>query len=380
MTAATTIFTRMTALAEETGAINLGQGFPDFGGPAAVIEAAVEAMRAGHNQYAPLAGVRELREAIAEHQLRHYGIGVDPDCGIQVTFGATEGLAAAVLGLVAPGEEVAFLDPAYDSYAAIVALAGGRARRIVLEPPAWRLTESAVEAAVGRETRMVVVNSPHNPTGRVFDREELEVVAAACRKHDVIALTDEVYEHIVFEGRHLPLAGFRGMADRTVTVSSVGKTFSVTGWKIGWASGPAELIGRVRGVKQFLSFAGGTPLQYAAAAALGLPDSVGREMAAMLGGKRDRLTDGLRNVGFRVLPSAATYFVNADASGLGEVDATSLCERLPHEAGVVGIPTSAFAGQPDGATRSLVRFAFPKGDAVLDEAVGRLGRWAAGRA
>ena len=261
-----------------------------------------------------------------------------------------------------------------------MALAGGRARPIVLEPPAWRLTESAVEAAIGRETRMVVVNSPHNPTGRVFDRGELEVLAAACRKHDVIALTDEVYEHIVFEGRHLPLAGFGGMAERTVTVSSVGKTFSVTGWKIGWASGPAELIGRLRGVKQFLSFAGGTPLQYAAAAALGLTDSVGREMAVMLGGKRDRLTDGLRNVGFRVLPSAATYFVNADASGLGEGDATRLCERLPHEAGVVGIPTSAFAGQPDGATRSLIRFAFPKADAVLDEAVGRLGRWAAGRA
>jgi N-succinyldiaminopimelate aminotransferase len=376
----TTIFTRMTALAEETGAINLGQGFPDFDGPAAVIEAAVKAVRAGRNQYAPLAGVRELREAIAEHQSRHYGLEVDPDREIQVTFGATEALAAGVLGLVARGEEVAFLDPAYDLYAAIVALAGGRARRIVLEPPAWRLTESAVEAGIGRETRVVVINSPHNPTGRVFEREELELVAAACRKHDVIALTDEVYEHIVFDGRHLPLAGLEGMAERTVTVSSVGKTFSVTGWKVGWASGPAELIGRLREVKQFLTFAGGTPLQYAAAAALGLPASVAEEMAGRLADKRDRLTSGLRSVGFGVLPSAATYFVNAEASGLGEADAASLCERLPHEAGVVGIPTSAFAGDPEGATRGLIRFAFPKGDAVLDEAVARLGRWAAARA
>jgi len=379
MMAATTIFTRMTALAEQTGAVNLGQGFPDFDGPAAVIEAAVEALRAGRNQYAPLAGVRELREAIAGHQLRHYGLEVDPDREIQVTFGATEALAAAVLGLVEPGEEVAFLDPAYDSYAAIVGLAGGRARRIVLQPPGWRLEEAAVTAAIGRQTRVVVLNSPHNPTGRVLDAGELEVVAAACRKHDVIAVTDEVYEHVVFDGRHLPLAGLRGMAERTVTVSSVGKTFAVTGWKIGWASGPAELISRVRGVKQFLTFAGGTPLQYAAAAALELPDSVADEMAGKLAGKRDRLAEGLRAAGFGVLPSAATYFVNADASGLGEDDAAAVCERLPHEAGVVGIPTSAFTGDADGATRSLIRFAFPKEDAVLDEAVERLGRWAAGR-
>ncbi len=375
----TTIFTRMTALAEETGAINLGQGFPDFEGPAAVIEAAVEALRAGRNQYAPLAGVRELREAIAGHQARHYGIEVDPEREIQVTFGATEGLAAAVLGLVEPGEEVAFLDPAYDSYAAIVRLAGGRARRIVLEPPEWRVTEAAVGAAIGDQTRLVVVNSPHNPTGRVLDTDELELVAAACRRHDVIVVTDEVYEHVVFDGRHVPVAGLRGMAERTVTVSSVGKTFSVTGWKVGWASGPAELIGRLRGVKQFVTFAGGTPLQYAAATALGLPDAVVEEIGEKLRGKRDRLKDGLTEAGFGVLASAGTYFVNADASRLGEVDAAGLCDRLPYEAGVVGIPTSAFAGEPDGATRSLIRFAFPKGDDVIDEAIGRLGRWAAER-
>jgi len=379
MAPATTIFTRMTALAEQTGAVNLGQGFPDFDGPPEVIEAAVAALRVGHNQYAPLSGVRALREAVAGHQSRHYGIDLDPDREIQVTFGATEGLAAAVLGLVEPGDEVAFLDPAYDSYAAIVALAGGRVRPIVLEPPGWRLEESAIAAAIGPRTRLVVVNSPHNPTGRVLDAGELDLLAAACRKHEVIVVTDEVYEHIVFDGRHLPMAGLPGMAERTVTVSSVGKSYSVTGWKVGWASGPAELIGRLRGVKQFLSFAGGTPLQYGAAAALGLPDSVTEEMAGRLRCKRDRLAAGLRDAGFRVLPSAGTYFVNADASGLGEDDAAGLCERLPHEAGVVGIPTSAFAATAGGATRSLIRFAFPKADGVLDEAVGRLGRWAAGR-
>jgi N-succinyldiaminopimelate aminotransferase len=375
----TTIFTRMTALAEATGAINLGQGFPDFDGPPAIIEAAVGALRAGRNQYAPLAGVPELRRAIAEHQQRRYGIELDPDTEIQVTFGATEALAAAVLGLVGRGDEVAFLDPTYDCYPAIVGLAGGRARPIVLEPPAWRVEAGAVAAAIGRQTRMVVVNSPHNPTGRVLDREELELVAAACREHDVIAVTDEVYEHMVFDGEHVPLATLPGMAGRTVTISSVGKSFSVTGWKIGWASGPAELVGRLRSVKQFVTFAGGTPLQHAAAAALRLPESVSDELTGILRGKRDRLAGGLRAAGFDVLASAGTYFINADGRSLGEDDAVALCERLVHEAGVVAIPTSAFSAAPDGAIRPLIRFAFPKGDDVLDEAAERLGRWAEGR-
>jgi N-succinyldiaminopimelate aminotransferase len=379
MQAATTIFTRMTALAEETGAVNLGQGFPDFDGPPAIIEAAVEALRGGRNQYAPLAGVPVLRQAVAEHQLRRYGLGVDPDREIQVTFGATEALAAAVLSLVGPGDEVAYLDPTYDSYPAIVSLAGGRARPIVLESPDWRVDAAALAAAIGRETRVLLLNSPHNPTGRVLDTTELELIARACREHDVIAVTDEVYEHLVFEGTHVPLATLAGMAERTVTVSSIGKSYSVTGWKVGWATGPAELIGGLRSVKQFLSFAGGTPLQYAAATALGLADSIADEIATVLRGKRDRLTDGLRTAGFEVLPSAATYFLNADATRLGEDDAAALCERLPHEAGVVAIPTSAFASHPAGATRSLIRFAFPKSDAVLDEAIDRLGRWAYGR-
>jgi N-succinyldiaminopimelate aminotransferase len=374
------IFSRMTALAEQTGALNLGQGFPDFDGPAAVLEAAIAALRAGHNQYPPVPGVPLLRRAIADHQRRHYGIGLDPDREIQVTFGATEALAAALLALVGPGDEVAFLDPTYDSYPAVVALAGASACPIVLQPPHWRLEPAAVEAAISPRTRVLLLNSPHNPTGRVLDGDELELLAATCRERDLIALTDEVYEHLVFDGTHVPIATLPGMAERTLTVSSIGKTYSVTGWKIGWASGPAELIARLRAVKQFLTFAGGTPLQHAAAAALALPDEVAGELAGALRAKRDRLADGLRGAGFDVLPSAATYFLNADGTPLGELDATALCERLPLEAGVVAIPTSAFAADPNGPTRSLVRFAFPKGDGVIDEAVRRIGRWASERA
>jgi N-succinyldiaminopimelate aminotransferase len=376
---ALSIFSRMTALAEHTGAVNLGQGFPDWSGPQMLIDAAIEAMRAGYNQYAPVPGVPALRRAIAAHQHRHYGIELDPDREIQVTFGATEALASALLALVTPGDEVAFLDPTYDSYPAVVELAGGRSRPIVLEPPHWRVEAEAVAAAITPRTRVLLLNTPHNPTGRVLDASELELLAAACREHDVIALTDEVYEHLVFEGAHLPIATLPEMAERTITVSSLGKTFSVTGWKIGWASGPEALITRLRGVKQFLTFAGGTPFQHAGAAALSPPEDAITELVAALRGKRDRLASGLRAAGFEVLPSAATYFLNVDGTPLGEPDATSLCERLPLEAGVVAIPTSAFAADPSGPTRSLVRFAFPKSDAVLDEALARIERWAATR-
>ena len=375
----TSIFTRMTALAERTGAVNLGQGFPDWSGPDAVIEAAVAALRAGHNQYAPLPGVPALRHAVADHQRRRYGIELDPDREIQVTFGATEALASGLLAFLAPGDEVAFLDPAYDSYPAVAALARAVARPIVLEPPDWRLRAEAVEAAIGARTRVLLLNSPHNPTGRVLDVGELELLAAACREHDVIVLTDEVYEHLVFDGVHVPIATLPGMFERTITVSGVGKTFSVTGWKTGWASGPAELVARVRAVKQFLTFAGGTPLQHAAAAALALPDSVPAELVERLRGKRDRLAAGLAAAGFKVLDSQATYFLNVDGTPLGEPDATALCERLPVEVGIVAIPTAVFAADPQGATRSLIRFAFPKDDAVIDEALARLARWAASR-
>jgi N-succinyldiaminopimelate aminotransferase len=372
---ATTIFTVMTALAQETGAINLGQGFPDEDGPSLVIEAAVDALRSGtQNQYAPLAGVPPLVAAIRDHQRRRYGL--EPE-DVQVTFGATEALASALLGLLRPGDEVVVLEPVYDSYPAIAAMAGATLRRVALHPPDWRLNVAELRAAVGERTRMLLLNSPHNPTGRVLSRAELEAIAAVCVEHDLIAVTDEVYEHLVLDpdGEHLPLATFPGMAERTLTISSVGKTYSLTGWKIGWCSGPAEIVGAVRGVKQFLSFAGGTPLQHATAAALNAGDALPGELASTLRAKRDRLSAGLTAAGFAVLPSQGTYFVCADAAPLGYADAEALCLRLPHEAGVVAIPISAFVADPT-ATRSLVRFAFCKREEVLDEAMARLGAWA----
>jgi N-succinyldiaminopimelate aminotransferase len=368
----TTIFTVMTALAEETGAVNLGQGFPDEDGPSAIVEAAVDAMRAGHNQYAPLPGVPALREAIAAHQRRRYGLEVDPATEVQVTFGATEALAAAALAFVGPGDEVVILDPAYDSYEPVVRRAGGGVRRVPLTPPDWRVEAQAVERAVTPRTRMLLLNSPHNPTGRVLDPEELELLADACRRHDLVAVTDEVYEHLVYDGRHLPVATLPGMRERTVTISSLGKTHSLTGWKIGWASGPADLIARLRGVKQFLTFAGGTPLQHAAAVGMSLPDRDVAELVEALRSKRDHLAAALGEACFAVLRTAGTYFLNADARPLGEDDAAALCVRLPHEAGVVAIPVSAFSAVPDARLRSIVRFAFCKRDDVLDEACRRL--------
>jgi N-succinyldiaminopimelate aminotransferase len=374
----TSIFSVMTALAVETGALNLGQGFPDEDGPRAIIDAAAAALLAGHNQYAPPKGVPALREAIAAHQSRHYGLSIDPDTEVQVTFGATEAIAAALLALVGPGDEVIALDPTYDSYGPIVERAGGSMRPIVLEPPLWRVGAAAVERAVNPRTRVLLLNSPHNPTGRVLDRSELELLAAACVEHDLIAITDEVYEHLVFDGEHIPLSTLPGMRERTLTVSSIGKTFGLTGWKIGWATGPAELVAQVHAVKQFLTFSGGTPLQHAAAVALGLPDTDVRAAAEALRAKRDRLAAGLANAGFDVLPTAGTYFLNADAAAISaDCNATDLCLRLPHEAGVVAIPISAFRSDPEGKGRSIVRFAFCKRDEVLDEATARLADWAA---
>jgi N-succinyldiaminopimelate aminotransferase len=377
--AATTIFTTMTALAEATGSVNLGQGFPDRSGPSEVIEAAVRALRDGHNQYAPLPGVPALREAIADHQRRRYGIELDASREVQVTFGATEAIASALLAFVSAGDEVLMLDPSYDSYGAVVALAGGVARPLALAPPQWRVEASALERAITQRTRVLLLNSPHNPTGHVLGEEELDLIARACVEHDLLAITDEVYEHLVFSSQHVPLATREGMAARTITVSSLGKTFSVTGWKIGWATGPAELVGRVRGVKQFLTFAGGTPFQHAAAAALALPDEAVGGMVSELRGKRDRLAAGLTAAGLDVLPCEGTFFLNADAAALGEPDAVELCARLAHEARVVAIPTSAFSVDPEGPTRSLLRFAFPKRDELIDEAIERLLTWSAAR-
>lgn len=368
-----TIFTTMTRLATETGAVNLGQGFPDGGEPAALVEAAAEALRAGHNQYAPLPGVPALREAIAAHQRRHYGIELDPGTQVQVTFGATEAVAAALLALVSPGDEVAMLDPSYDAYGAIVALAGGVARPIVLAPPDWRVTTAE---AIGPQTKVLLLNSPHNPTGHVLDRDELAVLATAAIEHDVTVVTDEVYEHLAFDREHVPMSTMPGMAERTLTISSLGKTHSVTGWKVGWATGPAGLVGAVRAVKQFLSFAGGTPLQVAAAAGLALDDEAAR-LNASLRARRDRLAAGLADAGFGVLPAEGTYFVNADTRPLGEPDAAALSLRLPHEAGVVAIPLSAFTVAPTEDTAALLRFAFCKREDVLDEGIARLMGWRA---
>ncbi|MEH3053801.1 MAG: aminotransferase class I/II-fold pyridoxal phosphate-dependent enzyme [Patulibacter minatonensis] len=376
----TTIFTRMSALAEETGALNLGQGFPDEDGPAEVVEAAVDALRAGHNQYAPLPGVAPLREAIAEHQLRHYGIALDPATQVQVTFGATEALAAAILGLVEPGDDVLALDPTYDAYSALVARAGGRLRPIVMRPPLWRIERAAIEAAITPSTRVLILNTPHNPTGRVLDRAELELLAEVAREHDLTVITDEVYEHLVFDGDHVAMATLPGMAARTLTISSLGKSYGLTGWKTGWASGPAGLVAQVRSVKQFLTFGGGTPFQYAAAVALRLSDRLLHEAASTLRAKRDRLGDALRAGGFDVLPTAGTYFLSFDAAqipGAGDRDALELCLRLPREAGVVAIPMSVFTADPAGPARSIVRLAFCKRDAVLDEAAERLVAWRA---
>ena len=370
----TTIFTTMTALAEQTGALNLGQGFPDEEGPPELVEAAVAALRSGsQNQYAPLAGVPPLVEAIRAHQRRRYGLEVED---VQVTFGATEALSCAILGLLGVGDEMIALEPVYDSYEPIARLAGATMTRVALHPPGWRLDADELRAAVTPRTKLLLLNSPHNPTGRVLDRAELEAIAGVCREHDLVAVTDEVYEHLVLEGEHIPLATLPGMAQRTVTISSVGKTYSFTGWKVGWASGPAELVRALRGIKQFLSFAGGTPLQHATAAGLDGGDLLPDALAAALRAKHDRLIGGLSAAGFTMLPSQGTYFVCADAAALGHPDAHELCLRLPHEAGVVAIPVSAFVADPTWETRSLVRLAFCKRDDVLDEAIARLTRWA----
>jgi N-succinyldiaminopimelate aminotransferase len=363
----TSVFTEMTALAQRTGAINLGQGFPDTDGPAEVIEAAVAALRGGENQYAPLPGVPALRAAVLEHQRVHYGL--EPE-ELLVTFGATEAIAAALLALCDPGDEVIALEPFYDSYVAGIAFAGAHRRPVTLRPPDFALDldelRAVARSARGR-ARVLLLNSPHNPTGRVLNRDELDAIAEVCCEHDLICISDEVYEHLVFDGEHVPPATLPGMAERTLTISSVGKSFSFTGWKIGWCSGPAELVAATRTAKQFLTFAGGTPLQHAAAAALALGSAPLHALRDELRAKRDQLCAGLQAAGLEPLVPAGTYFVNADVG----TDAVRFCAELPERAGVVGIPTSVFYDDK-AAAATLVRFAFCKRPEVITEAARRL--------
>ncbi len=368
----TTIFARMSALALEHGAVNLGQGFPDTDGPAEVLRAAVAAIEGGRNQYPPGHGVPELLDAVAAHQERFYGIRLDPRSQVLVTAGATEAIAATVLALCEPGDEVVMFEPYYDSYAAGVALAGGVRRTCVLRFPDFAVDEVSLRAAFSDRTRMVLLNTPHNPTGKVFTRAELDLVCRLAREHDAWVVTDEVYEHLTFDGAtHIPVASLPGMAERTLTISSGGKTFSTTGWKVGWVTGPAEAVAAVRTVKQFLTYVASGPFQPAIAVGLGLPDDVFSGVAATLQHQRDVLVAGLRATGLTVSVPRATYFVVADAAPLGATDALSFCESLPERVGVAAVPVSVFHDDPTAAP-TLVRFAFCKRPEVLDEAVRRL--------
>ncbi|MEI2732612.1 MAG: pyridoxal phosphate-dependent aminotransferase [Dermatophilaceae bacterium] len=370
----TTIFAEMSTLAVRTGAINLGQGFPDVDGPTPMLDAAVEAIRGGRNQYPPGPGVPELLEAVAAHQHRFYGLTVDPAREVLVTAGATEAIAAVVLALCEPGDEVVMFEPYYDSYAATVALAGAVRRTSVLRFPDFAVDEASLRAAFSPRTRLVLLNSPHNPTGKVFTAAELELVASLAREFDAWVVTDEVYEHIVFDRRrHVPMATLPGMWDRTVTISSGGKTFSATGWKVGWIVGPAQVVRAARTVKQFLTYVASGPFQPAVAVALGLGEDVYAALAASLQAKRDLLCEALTAAGLPISVPAGTYFVIADAAALGAQDAMEFCRAMPSLAGVVGVPVSVFHDDPEAA-RTLVRFAFCKRDEVLIEAASRLAR------
>jgi N-succinyldiaminopimelate aminotransferase len=367
-----TIFSTMSALAVRTGAVNLGQGFPDEDGPPEVIAAAVRALQSGANQYAPGIGTPALRQAVARHQQRHYGLELDPDSQVVVTTGCTEGIASALLGLVDPGDEVVVLEPYYDSYVAMIQMAGGVRRPVTLRAPDFRLALDELRAAVTSRTRFVLLNSPHNPTGTVLTRAELQAVAELAVERDLVVITDEVYEHLTFGTDHVPMATLPGMAERTLTLSSAGKSYSFTGWKVGWATGPAALVGAVLAAKQWLTFTSGAPLQPAVAAALDEHPDFPTTLAAELREKRDLLCDGLEKIGLRGRPPEGTYFATSDITDLGWPDAMAFCLALPERAGVVGIPTQVFYDDPD-AGRQLVRWAFCKRREVIEEAVSRLG-------
>ncbi len=371
----TTIFAEMSALALETGALNLGQGFPDTDGPTEVADAAIEAIRNGSNQYPPVIGTPELRTAVAEHQKRFWDIDLDPATEVLATAGATEAIAAALIALCETGDDVIVFDPTYDSYAAGIAMAGARIRPVLLHPPddsapddQFWFDPDELRRAFSPRTRLILVNTPHNPTGKVFDEAELALIAELCVEHDVLAITDEVYEHLVFDGlSHRCLATFPGMSERTLTISSGGKTFSFTGWKVGWVCGPADLVAAVRTAKQFLTFVNAAPFQPAIATGLRLPDSYFDEFARTHQGKRDRLASDLETAGLRVYRPQGTYFITADIRPLGLTDGIAFCLDLPVSAGVVAIPSAVFY-QDRRNGESLIRFCFAKNDTMLEQA------------
>ena len=369
----TTIFAEMSALALEHGAVNLGQGYPDGGGPAEVLDAAVEAIRAGVNQYPPGRGFAELRQAIADHQQRFYGLTVNPETEVLVTAGATEAIAASLLALAGPGDDVVTLEPFYDAYAAVIGLSGARHVTIPLTEPGFQPSAAAIDAAITDRTRVIVLNSPHNPTGSILEPAHVERIVAAALRHDAVIVSDEVYEHLVYDGRrHRPTATFAGAVERTLTVSSAAKTFSVTGWKIGWVTGPASLIDAVVGVKQWLTYVNGAPFQGAVARGLHLGDDFFEGLQGTMQRRRDLLAAGLVDAGFRIEPTEGSYFIVADGAHLGLTDAAASARSLAVDPGVVAIPLSAFGRAGGPVSPSALRFAFCKPDDVIAEGVRRL--------
>jgi N-succinyldiaminopimelate aminotransferase len=368
-----TIFAEMSTLAVATGSINLGQGFPDTDGPEAIKQAAIRAIEAGYNQYPPATGIESLRQAIAIHQKHYNGLDFDPDTEILVTAGATEAIAACLLSLCESGDEVVMFEPYYDSYAACTAMAGAERRVVQLHAPDWSFDPEALGEVITDRTRLILLNTPHNPTGKVFSREELQVIADACVRHDLLAVTDEVYEHLVFESPHLSLATLPGMADRTITISSAAKTFSFTGWKVGWACARPELIAAIRTAKQFLTFVNAAPFQHAIAEGLNESDDYLVGAVHELRDKRDFLSAGLEAAGFRVFASPGTFFLTTDIAPLSDQDGYSFCLELPKRCGVVAIPSSVFYDDKE-AGRGFVRWMFSKRREVLEEAVERLAR------
>jgi N-succinyldiaminopimelate aminotransferase len=369
----TSIFEHMSGLARDHRAVNLGQGFPDFGWPEDVLDRAAEAVRTGWNQYPPMRGLPELREAVAAHYRRHEALEVQAD-QVVVTSGATEALASSLIALIEPGDEVVLFQPLYDAYLPLVRRAGGVPRFVRLAPPDWRITREALAEAFGERTRLVLFNNPHNPTARVFGDEELRLLAEACVAHDAIALSDEVWEHVVFDGRrHVPLSTLPGMAERTVKVGSAGKIFSLTGWKVGWVVAPPALAETVAKAHQFVTFSTAPNLQSAVAYGLGKPLADIERTCDAFAAARDRLGQGLEAEGFAVLPAQGTYFMSVDLAGSGiAVDDVAFCERAVTEAGVAAIPISAFYAE--NPVRNVIRLCFAKTAETLDAGIERLGK------